>query len=74
MKDTSKPHCCRVRMDAACVVSLGQDLRRALQRLRRDLAACRKCPLSAECELRQHIDEQIEAAIAEVNAEWGMRG
>jgi ferritin-like protein len=74
MKETLKPHGCRVRMDARRVISLGQDLRRSLQRLRHDLAACRKCPLAGECTLRQEIDEQIDAAIAEVNAEWGMQG
>ena len=66
------PDTCPVRADAEQVATAGQDFVKALRRLRRDLNACRNCPLAEDCPVLSSFNSQVVAAITEVNIEWGM--
>ena len=54
------------------MATAGQDFVKALRRLRRDLNACRNCPLAEDCPVLSSFNSQVVAAITEVNIEWGM--
>jgi hypothetical protein len=54
------------------VLSLSSDLRRAMRRLRRELNACQSCPAGDDCRFIRYFQDQVNAAILQVNAEWGL--
>jgi len=65
---------CPLQENASKTVGLGKDLVRSLRRLRRDLQACKTCPSGKAgriCPVRQDFNNQVDTAIAELNAEWG---
>ena len=66
------PSGCPIAPDIHLVLDLSEDLSRAMRQLRRKLNACEKCPLDDRCGFRRSFQEQVKAAIQEVNAEWGM--
>ncbi len=53
------------------VLRLGNEMNRALRRLRRDLRACRRCPLGPNCERREAFQLQIETVLMEMALDWG---
>jgi hypothetical protein len=63
---------CPVRADAEQVATTGENFVKALRRLKRDLNACRSCPLAEDCPVLSSFNSQVVAAITEVNIEWGM--
>jgi len=63
---------CPVKADVEQVAATGQDFAKALRRLKRDLNACRSCPLAEECPVLSDFNSQVVAAITEVNILWGM--
>ena len=63
---------CPVKADAEQVATTGENFLKALRRLRRDLNACRSCPLAEDCPVLSSLNSQVVAAITEVNIEWGM--
>jgi hypothetical protein len=63
---------CPVKVDAEQVATTGENFLKALRRLRRDLNACRSCPLAEDCPVLSSLNSQVVAAITEVNIEWGM--
>ena len=50
---------------------LGNEMNRALRRLRRELRACRRCPLGPNCEKRDAFQLQIETVLIEMAQDWG---
>ena len=60
------------RADAEQVAITGENFVKALRRLKRDLNACRSCPLAEDCPVLSSFNSQVVAAITEVNIEWGM--
>ena len=63
---------CPVRECAQQTVALGQDLEKALRRLRKTMRACARCGLAGDCALIREWHSQIDAAVREVAAEWGL--
>jgi hypothetical protein len=63
---------CPVKADVEQVATTGQDFVKALRRLKRDLNACRSCPLAEDCPVLSSFNSQVVTAITEVNIEWGM--
>jgi hypothetical protein len=61
---------CPVLKDTQRVVHSGEELLRALRRLRRDLLACQDCPSLDGCPLRAEFNLTIDALVAEINEEW----
>jgi len=66
------PDTCPVKADVEQVATTGENFLKALRRLRRDLNACRSCPLAEDCPVLSSFNSQVVAAITEVNIEWGM--
>ena len=64
---------CPIRKEAEKLKGLGGEMKRAMRRLRRDLARCDVCPDLVECPIRQEFNAMIDGIIAEVNKEWGRR-
>ncbi len=62
---------CPIRKDALRVIATSNDLRRAIRRLRRDLQNCQRCDCYEECSLWASFRHEIDAAVADVRAEWG---
>ena len=52
------------------VLDLSRDLTRTLRRLRRDLRMCTRCQQSVTCPLLQDFNQQVQAAIDQINDEW----
>jgi hypothetical protein len=66
-----KPHC-PVSQSAEQVRKSGDNLLRAIRRMRRSLIACQTCPQQNECNFRQDFNNQVDALIGELNEEWGL--
>ncbi len=62
---------CPLEANAERVLRLGNELNRAMRRVRRDLRACRRCPLGPNCQRRQELQDQIESVLMEMALEWG---
>jgi hypothetical protein len=43
-----------------------------MRRLRRELNACQVCPVGENCRFMSYFQGQVNAAITQVNEEWGM--
>jgi hypothetical protein len=65
---------CPVKETAEETVKLSNDLARSMRKLRRMLRECAKCGDADGCMLLQAWNSQVEAAVAEINQEWGMVG
>ena len=63
---------CPIKKDAREARILGRDMVRLLRKLRRDARYCRRCELSATCQLPEQFQSQVEEAILEINIEWGL--
>lgn len=68
MKPRTEP--CPVLDTSLQVSGLAISMRRAIQHLRRDLAACSACPAGSSCPARQAFVEQTQHAIQQVLEEW----
>jgi hypothetical protein len=66
------PASCPVAPRVSQVLSLSSDLRRAMRRLRRELNACQACPVGEDCRFMSYFQGQVNAAITQVNEEWGL--
>lgn len=62
---------CPVRRQAEEVILLSGNLQRAMRALRRRLSACRLCRQAAACQTWQDYNQKIEAAIRDIQEEWG---
>lgn len=71
-KEQGYPASCPVMPRVGQVVKLSSDLRRAMRRLGRELNACQKCPAGEDCRFIRYFQDQVNAAILQVNAEWGL--
>lgn len=69
MKDNSN---CTVARSAEGVLKAGNDFVKKLRRLRRDLDLCEQCPHNDDCKIKIEFNFLVDAAIAEINDEWGM--
>jgi hypothetical protein len=56
--------------DTQRVSHSGEELLRALRRLRRSLLACQECPSLEGCTLRSEFNLTIDSLVAEINEEW----
>ncbi len=54
------------------VVNLGEDLARALRKLRRDMQRCETCKNEDDCKLKAYFQTQIDTAITQINEESNM--
>ncbi len=61
---------CPVLQDTHQIQGLSHDLAKTLRKLRRDLAACRKCPNYDNCQVLQEFNSLVQTALTEVAAEW----
>ena len=61
---------CPVLPDTQRVARSGEELLRALRRLRRALLACQECSSLDGCALRTEFNLTIDSLIAEINEEW----
>jgi hypothetical protein len=43
-----------------------------MRRLRRELNACQACPMGENCKFMSYFQGQVNAAITQVNDEWGI--
>lgn len=68
---TSQPDC-PVSRDIRLVLAAGDDLTRALRRLRRSRRNCRLCPASSDCQVWREFESHIDAAIQEVARLWSL--
>ena len=66
------PASCPIAPRVSQVLNLSSDLGRAMRRLRRELNACQACPAGEDCRFISYFQEQVNAAITQVNAEWGL--
>ena len=66
------PASCPIAPRVSQVLNLSSDLGRAMRRLRRELNACQACPAGEDCRFMSYFQEQVNAAITQVNAEWGL--
>jgi hypothetical protein len=64
------PFYCPIAPDVAAIVEHSSNLRRALQKLRRDLAACRLCERGPKCSSWVSLEQAVQQAIHEVAQEW----
>jgi hypothetical protein len=75
---SARPRCqrpdCPVLEDQARIQDLSENLARAMRKLRRDLAACSRCPAYETCPILVEINAAIQNAIQEVNDEWNLTG
>jgi hypothetical protein len=70
--DGLPPASCPIAPRVSQVLSLSFDLQRAMRRLRRELNACQACPMGEDCRFMNYFQGQVNAAITQVNAEWGL--
>jgi hypothetical protein len=61
---------CLVKKETETVLASGKHTLKALRRLKKTIKACRDCPVSEDCLLKESIDEQVNEMVAEINAEW----
>jgi len=61
---------CPIEEDTHKVILTGQELIKAVRKLRRDLTHCQSCENGENCQLRSTFHAMIETAIDEVNQEW----
>jgi len=66
------PASCPIASRVSRVLNLSFDLRQAMRRLRRELNACQACPLGENCRFMSYFQGQVQAAITQVNEEWGL--
>jgi hypothetical protein len=71
-KEQRCPAACPMSARVEQVLRLSSDLRRGMRRLRRELNACQKCPAGEDCRFIRYFQDQVNAAILQVNAEWGL--
>ncbi len=64
---------CPVKLHANLVIATGQDLAKALRRLKRDLSRCRSCEQNPDCILWQEFNEMFDKVIDEIHQEWETR-
>jgi hypothetical protein len=63
---------CPIEDDTRQIILTGEQMVRAMRKLRRDLASCRRCARAKNCALRVSFRAMVDAAIDEVNEEWGL--
>ena len=63
---------CPIKADFELAASSGRIYLKALRRLRKAMRACQECVLLDDCPIRREINRQIDEAIQEVTAEWGL--
>jgi|WetSurMetagenome_2_1015567.scaffolds.fasta_scaffold756183_2 hypothetical protein len=61
---------CPVLQDTRQIQGLSHDLTKSLRKLRRDLAACRKCPHYDNCQVLKDFNNMVQTALAEIAGEW----
>jgi hypothetical protein len=61
---------CPVLRDTRRAAHSGQELLRALRRLRKSLLACQECPSLEGCPVRSEFNLTIDSLVAEINEEW----
>lgn len=68
----NNPQECPVLQDAQNVLAAGENLTRAVRRLRTSRRMCQRCPALESCPVWREFNCQIDAAIQQVNLEWGL--
>lgn len=63
---------CPVLQQAEAVFSHAKNLRTSINKLRKSLAACQDCPNAADCYPLKEFNRQVDVAIDELTAEWGL--
>ena len=63
---------CQVVQQAAIVLNHAKNLRTSMNQMRRLLITCNTCPKSGDCPALQEYNRQIDAALNQVTAEWGL--
>ncbi|MFC1922776.1 hypothetical protein ACFLY4_05750 [Chloroflexota bacterium] len=53
------------------VLRASKETQRALRQLRQSLMDCHVCTAYENCELREHLNMQVDQVISEINEEWG---
>ena len=61
---------CPVLQDTRQIQGLSHDLIKSLRKLRRDLAACRRCPNYDNCQILKEFNTMVQSALSEVASEW----
>ena len=63
---------CPIAGSADAVIRLGNDMVKALRKLRLELDCCSRCSRQADCRLLRQHHCQVNAAIQAVNEEWNL--
>lgn len=63
---------CPILLDARRMLDKAQDLHRALRSLRRSSQRCFTCPEKADCSTLRHYAHAVNAAIRDIQREWGL--
>jgi hypothetical protein len=61
---------CPVLQDTHQIQGLTHDLAKTLRKLRRDLAACQRCPNYDNCQVLKDFNSMVQTAISDVSMEW----
>ncbi|MBE0411763.1 MAG: hypothetical protein IBX69_18705 [Anaerolineales bacterium] len=61
---------CPVVASSQRAAARGQDLARAVRKLRREMNRCQRCPQKEQCAYKQHIDRLVLRAISDVCEIW----
>lgn len=64
---------CPVKIHANLVIATGQDLAKALRRLKRDLDRCHSCENYPDCLLWIEFNDMFDKVLDEIHQEWETR-
>lgn len=61
---------CPISLDVARIQTLSSDLTRTMRKLRRELDACRSCPMLDGCQTLHQFNTIVKECLLEIQAEW----
>jgi hypothetical protein len=54
------------------ITDLSREMVKAIRQLRRDLAACQRCPFQDDCQVLRSFNAHVQSAIDEITEEWNL--